>query len=256
MRKIKKFFYKIKLFILNFTYIFNNVNLVKKELNANRVTIASFGGADINFFIKKNNKIFAMMRLAIIDKNVDNYFINRLDKKKRLNKEINAYTSCSKIGITPNLLFSNENCTVCSFVDGLSAEKYLAKKKIDIYSFYELILKQYVKLHKQNITHLDATLKNIFFDENDKCFKIVDFEYYASDSFSIQEQKLYDYLRITDYLLRKNKIDIKKFISILEEIVLHSYSNLDVSCGSSFLKKLNSSEEFKNYLDSKNIITQ
>jgi tRNA A-37 threonylcarbamoyl transferase component Bud32 len=226
---------------------------VKNKLKADEISFASFGGADINFYLKKDKKVFAMMRLGIIDKNINNNFINRFDKEKRLTKEIYAYENCSDIEVTPDLLFSDENCTVCKFIDGLSAEKYLETNKIDIYTLYELILKQYLKMHEKDITHLDATLKNIFYDEISKCFKIVDFEYYPNEEFNIKKQKLYDYLRITDYLLRKNELNNQKLIEILNSTVLFDYSDLDISNTSKFLNKLNTIEEFKTYLYSKNI---
>lgn len=253
MRSLKKFFIKLILVIKNYKYIKENINYVKNKLNAQSIIFASFGGADINFLIKKDKKIIAMMRLAIIDEKMNRFVIDRFDKKRRLSNEINAYKKCSIDNLTPELLISNENFTVCKYIDGFNANTILKQGKIDIYEFYESILKIYMKIHEKEVSHLDATLKNIFYDNSSKSFKVVDFEYYAQKDLSFEKQKLYDYLRISEYILRTYKKDIPRFINILDETILNNYNDIDLTIVRPLLKSLDKIDEMKNYLNNKNI---
>jgi len=233
MRFLKKRLNKLWLYLTNYRYIKENILIVKKFFSADSVSFASFGGADINFFVKKDKKVIGMMRLAIIDDNRKNkVHINRFKKEKRINKEISSYSIGFNKNLTPELLHSSKNFTVCRYIDGQNLNSFLKKNPEKILEILQKVLLLYRELHSLDIVHLDASLKNIFIDSNDKDkFKIVDFEYYAEDELNLKEQKLYDYLRIYEYSLRgflsEDKIVLKS-LELLDNVLLDGYNKMSL----------------------------
>lgn len=251
---MRKIIARAKRYLKNYSYIRKVKQHVKEKLRAQRITLSSIGGADINFLVEKDNSTYAMMRLAVIDHDDNPFVIDRFNKSQRLKHEKQVYTACGQEGLTPKLLFADENCTVCQYIDGPSAEYLLKNNQIDFYQFYEEALQLYVDIHSKGFSHLDATLKNLFFDKKAQCFKAVDFEYYAKPTFNFEAQKIYDYLRLTEYSLRKYGGSTDKVIYILEKKALAEYQNIDLRCCQPHLDRLNSIEPIKAYLEQKNIV--
>lgn len=204
IRSLRKRLRKLFLYLKHYRLIKGFCTKIQAKLLAHRICFASLGGADIHFILKdKNNHPFAMARLALIDHDQKNTVpINRFDLHKRIAHETKAYTIGGLHDITPKLLDAGKNYTVCTYIDGQNALQILRKDPSQGWKLLETLLGLYEQLHQHDITHLDATLKNIFWDQTTHSFKLVDFEYYAEETLSLKEQKAYDYLRLIDYTLR------------------------------------------------------
>lgn len=238
-KRVKKLFF----YIQNYIKIRDYTKKACTQVGATSVHFTSFGGADINYILKKGTVPTAMMRLGIIDNDKNNTLpIQRFNLKKRIDKEIFAYSQGPKKNLTPQLLGYNHNYTICSYIDGHSMFSIVKKDPSSLWRLLEQSLQLYEKLHMLDITHLDATFKNIFWDSNSNSFKIVDFEYYASKHFSLQKQKLYDYLRLVDYALRLSndslREEIERLSLIFKVFSLQKYQNISLTEVSSMLNTL------------------
>lgn len=69
-----------------------------------------------------------------------------------------------------------------------TAYSALKDKNSDKLALLKDVFSLYKSLHNLNITHLDATFKNILI-ANDG-LKAIDFEYYAGENFSLQAQSI------------------------------------------------------------------
>lgn len=249
MRRLKTRLHKVYLFIKNISKISKKKDEVKRFFGADNIVFNSFGGADINFLIKKNRRTFAMMRLAITDKKDTNSFpIQRFEIKKRIAYEKRAYKYGGTLGITPKLLYFCDECTVCEYIEGKSAYNIIKKDPSKGWELLAELFPLYHRLHCENIVHLDATLKNIFFDTKINQFKLVDFEYYPNSTVTLKQQKLYDYLKLLEYTLRfipqKEQENYDIFLPILD-CVLKDYRNEDMSLLCLTIKNLENFPIFK-----------
>jgi tRNA A-37 threonylcarbamoyl transferase component Bud32 len=240
MRKLKRLFKNLKMLYSNRNKIKNIQKTVQKELGNITFKFASFGGADINYFILKNNHIFAMMRLAILDKEDTSLPIIRFNKKKRLDKEYHAYTIGSKYNLTPKVIYHSEDVIVCEYLDGQRLYDILNQDKSKVWDILSEAIVIYKKLHDIGIVHLDATLKNFIVDNHQ--MKVIDFEYYPSNEFSVEAQKAYDYVRIIEYTLRmipqEYQNDYESFINVLDEVVSDELRNVDFTLVERWLKNI------------------
>ena len=230
MRKIKKFIKNIKVLY----HYRDKIKEVKKKLYDEfgniKFVFASFGGADINYYILKDKKKFALLRLAISDneKSVECPIL-RFNKKKRLKKEYEAYSLGSKHDLTPKVLYKFDDGLVCEYLDGQRVFDVLKKDTAKVWKILEEAILVYRKLHDLGITHLDATLKNFILD--DGRMKVIDFEYYPSEDLSLEVQKAYDYVRIIEHTLRsipaKEQKNYHDFLDVLDETVPNDIRNVD-----------------------------
>jgi tRNA A-37 threonylcarbamoyl transferase component Bud32 len=231
MRKIKKFIRNIKRYYQHSDRIENIQNEIKKELGEVEFKFASFGGADINYYVLKDNNKFGMMRLAIVNEEDDSSLpIVRFNKKKRLTKEYTAYTVGAKYELTPKVIYHSDDALVCKYLKGKRVFDILQKDKSKVWSILSRAVETYKALHSLNIVHLDATLKNFVMEDSQ--MKVIDFEYYAGkEDFTLAEQKAYDYVRIIEHTLRKIPNEYQKeyheFIGYLDKIVPKEIRNVD-----------------------------
>ncbi len=259
LRSIKKRLYWIWLYSKNISYIRENIFAVKKHFHADTISFASFGGVDINYFIKKDKQIIGVMRLALIDDSRNNGVpINRFNKKKRLEKEVSAYKTGYTQNLTPRLLYFSENCTVCSHIAGSNLRKELKRNRDNILIILKNSLTHLKKLHALEIVHLDASLDNILIDKNDgNRLKIIDFEYYPEPVLSVKEQKLYDYLRMYEYTTRgisfEKKEILRQSLSILDEVIADDFATLSLKKMQPLLNRLKSSSLMMEFLERKRI---
>ncbi len=241
MRKIKKLIKNIKVLYRHRNKIKNIKKLLKKEFAGIEFVFASFGGADINYYLLRNNKKFAILRLAIADiDNDSNHPILRFNKQKRLDKESQAYTTGSEYGLTPKVLYHFEDGLVCEYLDGERVFSILQKDKSQVWNILTEAVKIYRKLHDLGITHLDATLKNFIMDNMQ--MKVIDFEYYPSENVGLEVQKAYDYVRIIEHTLRtipyQYQNDYLQFIDVLDEVVLEELRDVDFTLVEKYLKNI------------------
>jgi len=241
MRKIKKLIRNVKIFYQHKDRIKDIQNEIKEELGSIHFQFASFGGADINYYVLRNNKKFGMLRLAIANKvDKENIAIIRLNKQKRLNKEYQAYSLGSKHSLTPAVLYYTTDALVCEYLEGERVFDILQKDKSKVWDILISSIKIYHNLHKLGITHLDATLKNFIWIEGQ--MKVIDFEYYAADNFTIEEQKAYDYVRIIEHTLRaipmKYQNDYQKCIEVLDEVVPEEVKSVNFVQVAQWLKNI------------------
>jgi len=231
MRKIKKLIRNVKIFYQHKDRIKDIQNKIKTELGSIGFQFASFGGADINYYVLRDNKKFGMLRLAIADKEDDNSLpIVRLNKKKRLAKEYTAYNKGANNTLTPKVLYHSIDALVCEYIPAERVFDMLQKDKSKVWSILSSAVETYKALHDLDIVHLDATLKNFVMDN--KQMKVIDFEYYAGkEDFTIEEQKAYDYVRIIEHTLRnipnKYQREYHEFIEYLDKIVPSKIRNVD-----------------------------
>ena len=222
MKKIKKFIKNIKILYKNRIKIENTKKLLKKEFSEIEFIFASFGGADMNYYLLCDKKKFGILRLAIADVKKDtDLSILRFNKQKRLDKEYQAYNIGSEHSLTPKVLYRFEDGLVCEYLDGERVFSILQKDKSQVWNILTEAVKTYRKLHDLGITHLDATLKNFIMDDTQ--MKVIDFEYYPAEKLSLDVQKAYDYVRIIEHTLRgiptKHQEDYKEFIESLDAII-------------------------------------
>jgi len=240
MRKLKRLFKNMKMLYYNRNKIKNIQKTLQKELGNITFKFASFGGADINYYILKDNHIFAMMRLAILDEKDTSLPIIRFNKKKRLAKEYRAYSIGSKYNLTPQVIYHSEDVIVCEYLDGQRLYDILNQDKSKVWDILSEVVLIYKKLHDIGIVHLDATLKNFIVDNHQ--MKVIDFEYYPSTEFTVEAQKAYDYVRIIEYTLRKipkeYQNDYKSFINVLDEVVPDELRNVDFTLVQRWLKNI------------------
>lgn len=243
MRKIKKYFKNFKIFMNNKT----KINAVKEQMKQHFGDItfhfASFGGADLNYYLLKKKKRFGILRLSIknIEKDADRPIL-RFNKRKRLSREYQAYNIGSKYGLTPKVLYHYEDGVVCEYLDGQRVFDILYKDTTKVWKVLEEAIQVYSKLHELGITHLDATLKNFILDNGR--MKVIDFEYYPAADLSLELQKAYDYVRIIEHTLRiipgKEQKNYHDFLNVLDETVPNDIRNVDFTLVKPWLENIQS----------------
>ena len=205
---------------------------VQNKLGSISFAFASFGGADINYYLLQNKKRFAMMRLGITDIQKDNERpVLRFNKEKRLKKEFEAYSLGGPKGLTPNVIYFSSDVLVCEYLEGKRVFDILKQDKSQVWKILIDATTLYQKLHVLNVVHLDATLKN--FVMVNSTMKVIDFEYYPAQRLTIETQKAYDYVRIIEHTLRsvpmKYQNNFSLFIEHLDNIVPTSIRSADFS---------------------------
>ena len=222
MRKVKKYLKNLKTFYSNRHKIKKAKKELREHLGDVEFKFASFGGADMNYYIYLDKKRFAMMRLAIVDIEKDNERpLLRFNKEKRLKKEYDAYTLGSTKNLTPKVLYHSSQMLVCEYLDGQRVFDILKKDKSSVWDILIEATSLYSNLHKLGVVHLDATLKN--FIVHDKKMKVIDFEYYPAQRVSLATQKAYDYVRVIEHSLRivpkEYQLGFEQLIEHLDDIV-------------------------------------
>ena len=241
MRKLKKMIGNIKVLFQNRSKINRLKEEIRKKLGDVQFRFASFGGADINFYLIKNDTKYGVLRLAIVDKKDSNLPIVRFNKQKRLNKEYRAYSIGSKYTLTPKVLYRSEDALVCEYLSGERVFDILQKDKSKVWSILLSSAETYKELHSLGIVHLDATLKNFVMDNAQ--MKVIDFEYYAGiEDFTIEEQKAYDYVRIIEHTLRtipeNNQKYYHQFIEDLDKIIPSEIREVDFNYVKPWIKNI------------------
>lgn len=241
VKKLKKILRNIKRVFQHRTDIARIQADIQKELGEVEFKLASFGGADMNFYVLRNSVKFAMLRLAIEDKKDDALPISRFDKEKRLANEYNAYSKGFQDDLTPEVLYYSKDALVCEYLSGERVFNVLQKDRSKVWDILISAIQIYQKLHGLGIVHLDATLKNFVMDEGR--MKVIDFEYYAGiPEFDIEEQKAYDYVRIIEHTLRtvpgEYQGNYHQFIKDLDKIVPDEIRDVDFTHVKPWIKNI------------------
>lgn len=232
IRFIKKIIRRTKIYINHKKTIEDGQKAVVNYFKDIRFQWGSFGGADINYFLIKDKKCFAVFRQGLVDQEDTNDLpIQRFNRHKRIAKETLAYTKGGELGLTPRLLFSFENGVVCEYLEGKRMWSLLQEDKSRIWVILEDVIRVYLQLHKLGIAHLDATLKNCIWDIKEQKIKIFDFEYYGLCSMSFELQEAYDYVRIIEHSLRTIPVeyqkDFNRLILLLKENISDEVKHAD-----------------------------
>jgi len=214
---------------------------IQKKFGDVEFKLASFGGADMNFYVLRNSVKFAMLRLAIEDKKDDALPISRFDKEKRLANEYKAYRKGFQDDLTPEVLYYSKDALMCEYLNGERVFNLLKKDRSKVWDILISAMQIYQKLHALSIVHLDATLKNFVMD--DGRMKVIDFEYYAGiPEFDIEEQKAYDYVRIIEHTLRtipgEYQGNYHQFIKDLDKIVPSEIRDVDFNHVKPWIKNI------------------
>ena len=212
---------------------------------------SSFGGADIHYTVLRKGKRIGIARIALLNHADTALPIVRFNKQKRLQKELEAYRLGSKEGLTPHVLYGNEQTVVCEYLSGVRVYEDLKKDKKRVWRILEEAVRHYARLHALGVTHLDATLKN--FIRTETGLRIIDFEYYPAENFSPDSQKAYDYVRIIEHTLRmipsRYQSSYEPLIEVLEEIVPDEVKRADLRQVSPLLENIRNFPIYKSLKD-------
>ena len=241
VKKLKKIIRNIKRMFQHKADIDRIQADIQKELGEVEFKFASFGGADINYYVLRNRVKFAMLRLAIENKKDGVKAISRFNKEKRLANEYNAYHKGFQDDLTPEVLYYSKDALVCEYLSGERVFNVLQKDRSQVWDILISAMQIYQKLHALGIVHLDATLKNFVLD--DGRMKVIDFEYYAGiPEFDIEEQKAYDYVRIIEHTLRTIPSEYQRqyhqFIKDLDKIVASEIRDVDFTHVKPWIKNI------------------
>lgn len=107
----------------------------------------------------------------------------------------------------------------------------LKREQSRVWEILEDIVRVYLKIHEHDIAHLDATSKNILIEKKSGTMKLFDFEFYAAPHISLELQKAYDIIRITEYSLRNLQKQYQDgyvpFVEFLDDVVPAEIRDVD-----------------------------
>ncbi len=117
---------------------------------------------------------------------------------EKLAREWRAYTRGAPSGLTPPPLWRGARGMISGYCD---AQPLVQEAERDGKSHLTLAveaLPAIARLHAAGLTHMDMSLSNILRDRTSGALLFVDFEYGAAPGLSVEQQSLYDYLRLLE----------------------------------------------------------
>jgi serine/threonine protein kinase len=120
----------------------------------------------------------------------------------RLLREWNAYQLGSAHGLTPTPVWRCHDAILCDYIPWRTLHYRLLANAEE---FWLLVIQASLrlgKLHKLGLTHMDASLANILADDELINIKFIDFEFAPSGRLSVDQQQVYDYLRLLESSLK------------------------------------------------------
>ncbi len=148
-----------------------------------------------------------------------------LDARERIDREWNAYTRLSPLGLAPTPLIRGPDFMVCSWLPWDRASRCLVADPGDIWPLLEAVLPAIVSMHRTGLTHLDLNLGNILFDRKSGRTCLIDFEFGPAEWVGMEQQMTFDYLRLIEDCTKPRrggaslKSDLLRLEQLLEDTV-------------------------------------
>ena len=203
---------------------------IKRDLNLScdlELKLAGNRGHDSNFLVFYDDKPFGVLRVLNPYKKrkmpASSMPYSLCDPSERIQYEYKIYTLGFHKNLTPTPLWCGTDAHMCAYSAYESLHEVLEK---DYSKFWELSFqaaKFITQLHNNNIIHMDMSFNNILTDGTD--FIFIDFEYKPSKNISLEQAKLYDYMRLLESEwkfipddIKNNKQKQEKWTSDLDDL--------------------------------------
>ena len=121
-----------------------------------------------------------------------------LGAAERIDREWNAYTALSPLGLSPTPLMRGPDFMVCSWLPWNRASRRLVADSGAIWPLLEATLPAIDSMHEIGLTHLDLNLGNILFDSGSGRICLIDFEFGPAPWVKEDQQMAFDYLRLIE----------------------------------------------------------
>jgi len=116
---------------------------------------------------------------------------------EKIEREWHAYAAGSAANLTPQPLWRDTSTLLCAYVDGTPLKRDADAGRACYLDLATEALPQIARLHAIGLTHMDMSLSNILRARNGG-YRFVDFEYGPAEGLTLEQQQLYDYLRLLE----------------------------------------------------------
>ena len=120
-----------------------------------------------------------------------------LAPEAKIEREWQAYAAGFPAGLTPQPLWRDGYALLCAYVDGAPLKREAEEGRAAYLALAAEALPQIARLHRAGLTHMDMSLSNIL-RERSGGYRFVDFEYGPAAGLTVEQQRLYDYLRLLE----------------------------------------------------------
>ncbi|HRR34172.1 MAG TPA: hypothetical protein P5026_08755 [Kiritimatiellia bacterium] len=121
-----------------------------------------------------------------------------LPSEEKLAREWRAYALGAPLGLTPQPLWRDAQGMISGYRDARPLEEEARRSGRSRLALATEALSAIARLHAAGVTHMDMSLANILRDRASGTLLFVDFEYGAAPGLSVEQQCLYDYLRLLE----------------------------------------------------------
>ena len=116
----------------------------------------------------------------------------------KIEREWFAYTAGFEQGLTPQPLWRDGCSMLCAYVDAQPLKRMADEGEASPLALATAALPHIARLHAAGLTHMDMSLSNILYDRSQQRHFFVDFEYGPAEGLTVEQQCLYDYLRLLE----------------------------------------------------------
>jgi len=135
-----------------------------------------------------------------------------LAPEAKIEREWHAYAAGFERGLTPRPLWRNGHALLCAYVDGVPLKREADQGLVTHLTLAIQALPGIARLHQAGLTHMDMSLSNILRDGEGRD-RFVDFEYGAAEGITLEQQCLYDYLRLLESIWKYVAAEERKTVS-------------------------------------------
>lgn len=121
-----------------------------------------------------------------------------LSADEKLNREWSAYERGAPHGLTPRPLWRDARAVFSTYLDACPLATEAEREGRSRLALATEALPAIVRLHAAGISHMDMSLSNILRERATGRLLFVDFEYGPAPGLTIEQQQLYDYLRLLE----------------------------------------------------------
>ncbi len=121
-----------------------------------------------------------------------------LSATEKIDREWRAYAAGHPLGLTPEPLWRNDRAMLCAYVRAHSLQHEAQTGTASRLRLATEALPEIARLHAAGLTHMDMSLSNILRDSQSRNLLFVDFEYGPAAGLTLEQQRLYDYLRLLE----------------------------------------------------------
>lgn len=174
------------------------------------VPARSKGGFDKIFHAKQGGRAFAVVRMNDPNKHAEEQPNQQgprvaLSAEARLNREWEAYTTLSPIGLSPKPLWRNPYAIACTLSPFKRVSRVLVRQRNLCPPISQSVFKTVAKMHATGVYHLDLNLGNLLIDAQQQEVMVIDFEYDALPWLATEQAMAFDYLKLIEDLLRPRR---------------------------------------------------